>query len=465
MNQKENISLGELMKQGMGEQPEILGASGGLVIENEPMTEQEQLESEYSQYKIRNISPDTNDAIMEYMKELDERIEIAQENKAKYEEEHGPIEEEDEDDEDETSEEESDFQEKYDEAIVVIDKSGMGTVIDFTEEERQKLEKVKKIKLEEVENISLETLVVKKAKKNSLEKVLKRTNNLHTTPIVLPASGYTAVMKGCSTYELVTLFNSTNDILMDTETKWTLIHEKIESTSLGKMDFNTFLQNTAAIDYSIFIYGILCASYPDTDSIPLKCEKCKKEFDHKYTVKSLIRAEKMTEDTQELIGNIVDASHTDATAKEMHEKAAISLEKAIKLPMSGHIVKMYVQSGYDFIKRSIKELSQNSDDKIKQSAILASLVSSIYVADPDNEGAYLEYDSVLDISKIIYTLQDTDILVITKQGEKMIESVGIEFGLMDINCPHCKHHTDSLKLDPDSILFYKYQQALTTQID
>ena len=38
---------------------------------------------------------------------------------------------------------------------------------------------------------------------------------------------------------------------------------------------------------------------------------------------------------------------------------------------------MYVQSGYDFIKRSIKELSQNSDDKIKQSAILASLVSSM----------------------------------------------------------------------------------------
>lgn len=462
MDQKEKISLGELMAQGMNEQPEILGASGGLVIENEPI-EEDGLKAEYSQFAINHISPDTNDAIMEYMKELDERIETAQENKAKYEEERGPIEEEDDEEDEEISEE--DFQEKYDEAIVVIDKSGMGTVIDFTEEERQKLEKVKKIKLEEVETVSLESLVVKKAKKNSLDKVLKRTNNLHTTPVVLLASGYTAVMKGCSTYELVTLFNNTDNILMDTETKWTLIHEKIESTSIGNMDFNTFLQNTAAIDYSIFIYGILCASYPDVDTIPLKCEKCKKEFDHSYTVKSLIRAEKMSEETQELLGNIVDASHMDSTAKEFHEQAPISVEKIIKLPLSGHVVKMYVQSGFDFIKRSIKELSQNDDEKIKQSAILSSLVSSIYVADPDNEGAYLEYDGVVEISKIIYTLQDTDILVLTKQGEKMIESVGIEFGLMDINCPHCKHHTDSLKLDPDSILFYKYQQALTTQID
>lgn len=462
MDQKEKLSLGELMAQGMNEQPEILGASGGLVIENEPIVEDE-LKAEYSQFAINHISPDTNDAIMEYMKELDERIETAQENKAKYEEENGPIEEEDDEEDEETSEE--DFQEKYDEAIVVIDKSGMGTVIDFTEEERQKLEKVKKIKLEEVETVSLESLVVKKAKKNSLDKVLKRTNNLHTTPVVLLASGYTAVMKGCSTYELVTLFNNTDNILMDTETKWTLIHEKIESTSIGNMDFNTFLQNTAAIDYSIFIYGILCASYPDVDTIPLKCEKCKKEFDHKYTVKSLIRAEKMTEETQELLGNIVDASHLDTTAKAFHEQAPISVEKLIKLPLSGHVVKMYVQSGFDFIKRSIKELSQNDDERIKQSAILSSLVSAIYVADPDNEGSYLEYDGVVEISKIIYTLKDTDILVLTKQGEKMIESVGIEFGLMDINCPHCKHHTDSLKLDPDSILFYKYQQALTTQID
>ena len=419
MDQKEKLSLGELMAQGMNEQPEILGASGGLVIENEPTIEDEQ-NAEYSQFKIKNISPDTNDAIMEYMKELDERIEVAQENKAKYEEEHGPIEEEDDEEDEDEEMSEEDFQEKYEEAIVVIDKSGMGTVIDFTEEERQKLEKVKKIKLEEVETVSLESLVVKKAKKNSLDKVLKRTNNLHTTPVVLLASGYTAVMKGCSTYELVTLFNNTDNILMDTETKWTLIHEKIESTSIGNMDFNTFLQNTAAIDYSIFIYGILCASYPDVDTIPLKCEKCKKEFDHSYTVKSLIRAEKMSEETQELLGNIVDASHMDTTAKEFHEQAPISVEKIIKLPLSGHVVKMYVQSGFDFIKRSIKELSQNDDEKIKQSAILSSLVSSIYVADPDNEGAYLEYDGVVEISKIIYTLQDTDILVLTKQGEKMI---------------------------------------------
>ena len=38
------------------------------------------------------------------------------------------------------------FMNKYNEAIVVIDKTGMGSVINFTDEERQKLEKVKKIK-------------------------------------------------------------------------------------------------------------------------------------------------------------------------------------------------------------------------------------------------------------------------------------------------------------------------------
>ena len=45
-------------------------------------------------------------------------------------------------------EDEGTFREKYDEAIVVIDKTGMGSVVNFTDEEREKLEKVKKIKLE-----------------------------------------------------------------------------------------------------------------------------------------------------------------------------------------------------------------------------------------------------------------------------------------------------------------------------
>ena len=42
-------------------------------------------------------------------------------------------------------EKKEDFLKRYQEAVAVIDKTGMGQVINFTEEEREKMKKVKSI--------------------------------------------------------------------------------------------------------------------------------------------------------------------------------------------------------------------------------------------------------------------------------------------------------------------------------
>ena len=78
-----------------------------------------------------------------------------------------------------------DLKRKYEEAIVIIDKSGMGHV-DFTDEERKKLEHVKKIKVEEVETVSLKTIRRKKVKKGSSDAIIKKINSVKETTIVLP---------------------------------------------------------------------------------------------------------------------------------------------------------------------------------------------------------------------------------------------------------------------------------------
>jgi len=411
------------------------------------------------------LTPDALSGVDAYLNEMDKEIEkakeVAEEKKAQQQNNS------DEDEEDEEGDDPEEFQKKYDEAVVIIDKTGMGTIINFTDEEREKLERVKKIKLEEVETIEVKTFKTKKAKKGSLDKILKRQPSIHTTPIVLPASGYTAIMRGCSTYELMGLMTDTQNVLLDTETKWSLVHSKVDTTSIGTMDFNTFLQHTAAVDYNVFIYGILCATYPDVDKIPLKCENkdCKKQFDHEYTVKSLIRAEKMSEKLQDLIVSIIDASHSDDLAKQKHSNSAVNVVKTVKLPMSGYLAECYVQSAYDFIYRSIKGLSENKDPKYNQASVLSSVVKTIYVPDPDEPGTYVEISDALDIAKVIYTLKDTDILVITKQGDLLLNDLSFEFGLMNVTCPHCKKHTVSLPMDIESILFYKYQQAMTTTIE
>lgn len=440
----------------------------GLVINQQPEQEDEQ-----EPQPVGYVSEETDNLAKKALDDLDLQIEVAKEfkeevNQAASKETSKTTEDNtSEDDEDTDDLSEDSFNEKYEEAIVTIDKTGMGQVINFTDEEREKLEKAKKIKLEEIEIVEIKSFKSKKPKKGSLDKILKRQPSVHTTQIVLPASGYSATMIGCSTYELISLMTDTKNVLVDTETKWTLIYNKIESTSLGKMDFNQFLQNTAAIDYNVFIYGILCATYPDDDKIPLKCEadNCGKEFEHHYSIKSLIRAEKMSDKLKDLVVQIVDASHTEGLAKEFHDTSAVNKIKTIVLPVSNYVVEIYIQSAYDFLYKSIKELGNNKDQKFNQAAVLSSVIRTVHIPDPDNKDEYYGIDGALDITKILFTLCDTDILVITKMGDLLIEDMTFEFGLMDVNCPFCKHHSVSVPMDLETILFYKYQQAMNTKIE
>lgn len=442
----------------------------GLVIDNADINKQAQ---EPQMIYNTGITPETQSSIDAYLEEMDRNIEIANEKVEEIKSIQGDFsssvsqnDDGGDDEEDNKKMTRDEFNEKYDEAVVVIDKSNFGRVINFTDEEHAKLERAKKIKLEEVENVSLATFKTKKVKKKvDLDKIIKRVNNINKTSIVLPASGYTAVIGGCSAYELISLIDGNKNILLDAQNKWSLIHSKIESTSLGEMSFNDFLLNTASQDYNTFIYGLLCSTYPDDDVIPLTCDKCGSTFDHAYSVRSLIRAESMSDNLKQNIMKIVDASVSEETAKRVHEESPISQVKRIKLPNSGLIVDLYVQSAYDLINKSIKELSENTDEKYNTASIISTSIKTVFVEDPEEPGSYFEIDGAMDIVKTVYNLSEVDVLVIRKVAEGLLEDSNIDYGFMNITCPKCKHYTPSINMELENILFYRYRQALNTTIE
>lgn len=446
------------------EKGNALPQSHGLIIEQAVENAKPK-----SEYVGKGISEESAAHIEEYVTEFDAQVEAERKRAL----EHGfdeeaaakgivqkpaVAEEEEEVDQDEN------FEENYSKGIILIDKTGMGSAINFTDEEREKLQRVKSITLEEIEVVELQSIKYKKAKKNSVDKIIEEQSTALTTPVILSASGYTAVMKGCSTFELISLMSNSQNSEIDTRKKWTLLHSKIQTTSIGAMTYDEFLQNTASIDYDTLIYGVLCSTYPDEDKIALTCPKCNHPFEHKYTTHSLIRAEKISEKLGEILATIVDNAGTEQSAKRAHENSAFNTVKTIKLPISGYIVELHVQSAHDLIETSIKGLATNTDEKYNQAAIMSTAVRQVLVPDPEEAGSYLSYDSALEITKVIYSLLDTDILVLTKQTELILDDLTFEFGLMDVKCPKCGNHQKSLKLDVDQVLFLRYQQAATTKI-
>ena len=371
--------------------------------------------------------------------------------------------------EDFEDEEESagDFNKRYEEAVIIIDKTKMGHVIDFTDEERAKLQKVKSIKLKEVETIELQSIKTKKAKVGVADKILQKRNSVRNTTVVLPVSGFTVVMKGCSTFELMGLINSNAVDVMALVSKWTLVHSKVESTSIGKLSFNNFLNSVSSMEYDILVYGILCATFPDEDTFPLNCPKCRTSIEHKYSVRSLLRAEEMSPELAEKVKEVADASYTENQAKECFENSILNTELTIRLPISEFVCTLGVQNAYSFIYDSVNAIDK-MDEKYQQAIILTSAIPTIYVPNPDDDGdSYLEIADTEDKIKLVYSLEARDISILTNKIGKLTDGMQFKFGLMDINCPNakCKHHINSVEVELETILFHKYQQAMNTNID
>ena len=423
-------------------------------------------EPEDGPMKYTGISKSTQEAFDKYINEMDAAIEKVQKEN---EELVKNAQKSDEEKPHNTTPEEE-FDKSYNEAVVVIDKIGMGRIIDFTDEEREKLTKSKTIRLEEVETVSINTLNTKKLKNpKNFNNILKNINTLHTTPICLPLSGYTANIRGCTAYELMGILETGNNVLLDAQTKWSIVHSKLESTSLGNMSFNEFLFNTAAADYNNFIYGILCATYPEIDTITMKCPDpdCKGEYEYSYSVRELIRAERMSDKLKSEFGKIIDASVSKDTAELVHNEAPVKQVKSVKLPISGVIVEIQVQSAYDLINNSIKSLSSEDSKNAKymDASIIATLIKRALVPDPEDPESMYEFTDTKEIAQIVYNLRERDVLIIKKFGDELIDGMTIEYGYMKIKCPHCGKFIPYMEIEPERLLFQRYRQELGATIE
>lgn len=369
---------------------------------------------------------------------------------------------------------------KYNEAVVIIDKSKMGVVNGFTPEERAKMRKADVIKLKEIENVSLENVVIRRPKeKKSAKDIIRRNRNPFTTNVVAVASGYTAVMKGGSSYEIIALLRDLEDPVLSVESKWQLIYDKIDSMSCGKpAEFTDWLKMTAAVDYDVFIYGILVATYPDDDEITFTCNnpECKKahyEFTHKYSVRSLIRAERMSDIMKERFeAAIINAGSAEMSKQYMETGSPMSKVRRYKLPDSEFIVDFRIRSAYDLIYSSIKDIQEaNLPESYNEIATTATSISRILV--PDYDGgldemgnyAYDEFTSPVDIVELIYSLRDKDLLIVNKISDEVYADVTFDFGLMNIICDRCHTVTEFHEMEVERILFRKLQQAAATQIE
>lgn len=357
---------------------------------------------------------------------------------------------------------------------VLIDKTGLGVNIDFSDEERAKMRVAKQIKVSEVEDTTLKSIKMKAPKKSFVETIAEHQISTTMTQVMFPASGFAASMKGLSFGELgdIALTNE-NMTFAKLNKKLSVLYNNITNSTIGKFEsYEHFLRSIAYTDIPFAVFGLTCSTFPEHDNIVLNCQKpeCKKQFEHSYSPRSLVRFDAMSKTLLKGFKAITDASNPKEF-KEVHENSFLKNRRTIELPASHYLIEVGVASAYEYLHETMNEIlddkfvKEHPDDVNGTLVINTVFLSMIRAVSVPIDGEYVKFTDVEDIVQALYTVKPEDIPIIVQVVDKYIEALDAKFTIKGVKCPHCKTVTEHVPIDIDTLVFQKYQTLTNTRTE
>lgn len=353
--------------------------------------------------------------------------------------------------------------EKIDEVTVIVNKED-SEHLDFTEEERGKMLKSNIIRLKEVEEVELGTVTAKRVDSSKLDSILERRLSRNSVKVPIPISSYLATFRSLDVGEMADLLAPVGNNEVDRMiSKWTTIYNAIETTSLGKMSFDEFCHNTCVLDYEMFLYGILLATYGDLELPPLPLDCGNKEahngekysFTRKYTYEELLSFDKMSDRLIQLFGETGECAATLEMAKACHERSPFLERRMYRMPNNGVIVAVQLESVYDSIhthaQAAITAIEENRNNA-SFSEIVKNIPFMIIPGDTPEENV-----KVVDFGDKLKVLRHFDVSginIITKKMGEQLDGLGdLYFGLANVECPGCHNVTEFVPVNIEERLF------------
>ena len=357
---------------------------------------------------------------------------------------------------------------------VLIDKTGLGADFHFTDDEQEKLRKSDEIRVKEVEEVDLASIEVETSDKSFLESVEEFQMADSKVPVVFPASRFKAYMSALSYGEMGDLtLNTENPSFDQLHKRLTVIYNKMVNPSIGKFDsFEDFLKKFSYTDVDIAVYGLVVASFPEIDEIPLQCNNtsCKKAFNAKYSPRALIQFNKANEHLLKAMEEVVNCPATQA--ESLLKKSPTQTHKRVRLPYSGFILELGIASAYDYLYNIVdnvigdkfKEAHPDDANGILQlNSTLLGMVRTVYA--PLTNGKYKKYDQFEDMINALYRISPEEIAILIKLLQEYNDKYSIAFEIHDVVCPHCGTKTTTVTIDPNQLVFHRQNRLMSMSVD
>ena len=182
-----------------------------------------------------------------------------------------------------------------------------------------------------------------------------------------------------------------------------VIWEKIFDTSVGKMNFDEWLQRTSVEDMETFYYGVYCSTFPNEGSFRYTCPHCGNEKEYKINHRHLVK----TTDREKMKRLIDEVSRNATTRESMEAYSLIGKNEAIQLTESGIIIELRTPTLYDSLE-ILRTVPEKTIDKDTLSVTNMLYVNRLLVPSKDDKSVFVEETKRQSILRIIDNLPIND---------------------------------------------------------
>lgn len=365
---------------------------------------------------------------------------------------------------------------------ILIDKTGLGGEINFTDEERKILSTVEAIELVEV--VGSEDVPITEFEKfdesvSFMQAIEPYTPSLSSTPSIFPVSGFKADMTGLNYAEKMDLTVDVSDESRDhlnfdiMYRRYNIVYDHMTNISCGNFaNFEDFLKNFAHLDLDIAVFGMLVSTEPEISEVSFTCRNkdCKergKRFAHTYSPRALIDFNTATPEYLELLDKVVECKPEDRL--KVAKSSLVRTRKRFRIPKTNFFIDLGAASAYEYLYGIIGYYNQLEKQGGEENRALAAkyeiaslLLTLRAVSVIGKDGKLIGTSKPEEIVEfIIKYFDEHSIRVLKTMITKYRAKLGIRFLFKDIKCPHCGHVTKRLGVSPDELLFLTRLRQVT----
>lgn len=282
-------------------------------------------------------------------------------------------------------------------------------------------------------------------------------NGKPTFEVVCNQSGYLSYMESLKYSDITALEKSVSGFYAERQRIYSTIFDKINNTSVGKIDYETFLKMTSIYDVPSLLYGIYCQSFKTDVEFTIKCPHCGKEMPLKVPSQRLIsiKDKEVYDNIEELIGNL-------ATPKEAMEKALVNKRTKIVLPESKMVVELKIPT-LDKYLDVIGSVKPEAFEALEEILGMMVFIDKLYKLDmpsliKDKKVKYYQVKDKIELANVIKNLELEDSAQIQKILERETTKYAIEYAIENVICANCKGKIDKIPLDMEELTFFRIRQ-------